>query len=1118
MSEENERTQKADDDDVSSSGTESDNTNPGQDSKNKTQKKSVLRALEATLHEIKVKKKLVEKLPLKDLQCLLQKTEDQGEPTALHMLAKMAKDDLPRESHLRPLVDYLVKGLGELLYEKDENAGLTALHYAISRKNRIIVRLICQASDDIDRMLEIPSRNMSKNCIHMAIDKADDKRSTTMARMLVGLASEETLSAKTDDGNTPLHLAIAYNRCTGNRLALVQDIVNRCDSYIISKTDGGDFNNAGQSPYRLLQEQKSKEEERQKNKGGREEDRKEEKEKTKLNKDKRKEGSGRDGYNESTKVFNDAKLLPQENTKPLRRSSTIVGTKIPPKAPAQPEKAIGSQISGVVLDNPAVAGHTPGVMGNDATSQATKTQSGVPVTEVEKILQFLKTHYLRTRDHDAAIEILYGSADMTKDAQKDIYLDLRDKSDLTLKGIKRITSSLKFEDTLQFVDFPQITKTEDFRTTEAPKANMKKRQTNSNYGGRTDMIEVFKLLTGVRRILEVIVDDLKEPAQSDSCIESTLRDKGVEIWNWQKIDMCSEVIRTAAPDVKTLHLYWSGKNAVLRGWSEKDGIPQLKHLRKLILHIQQEVESTLRIKENVNEFERRIKEHIIEARGKILAEEKAEEICSAIYPVIKKKLADKIPENQVDNYIKAVADGLKENLEAKIASAMADLATKTNILGSPEVTPDEEAKNLAKQIASEIAGDINEDTTASMAKFISGEKGSEGFKDISKEIAIKMMERLTKVDVEVVSPQKLAGRSSVVSNSTPVVDEPQKHEWIQIMTDFRACLYNIENSVKPSVSEKIRNESGPIVVALIDDGVDIDREELNLGNGRKIEGCSFCPRLSDIKRRVPYYESSGGHGTIMASQIHRICPWAELYVLKLHDQPDSEQRRITAKSAAQATVKKKVHIISMSWTIAVPSTSSASLTADFQELERAIKEAEKQGILMFCSASDKGAHQGDTYPSKPIKSIFTIGAATAAGRRDAIVGDMTKVDYILPGTLVEGEEIPDSVVKNVKYFTGSSVATALAVGLAALILYCAQIRMMRAKEEKGQYKLESGHFDQLKKHDKMKQAFDNIGTTNDNYLEVWKVFQKSTKDFESQTADAKFARIRDMVATLCTHF
>ena len=410
MIEENERTQKADDDDVSSSGTESDNTNPGQDSKNKTQKKLVLRALEATLDEIKVKKKSVEKLPLKDLQCLLQKTEDQGEPTALHMLAKMAKDDLPRESHLRPLVDFLVKGLGELLYEKDENAGLTALNYAISRKNRIIVRLICQASDDIDRMLEIPSRNMSKNCIHMAIDKADDKRSTTMARMLVGLASEETLSAKTDDGNTPLHLAIAYNRCTGNRLALVQDIVNRCDGYIISKTDRGDFNNAGQSPYRLLQEQKSKEEERQRNKGGREEDRKEEKEKTKLNKDKRKEGSGRDGYDESTKVFNDAKLLPQENTKPLRRSSTIVGTKIPPKAPAQPEKAIGSQISGVVLDNPAVAGHTPGVMGNDATSQATKTQSGVPATEVEKILQFLKTHYLRTRDHDAAIEILYGSA------------------------------------------------------------------------------------------------------------------------------------------------------------------------------------------------------------------------------------------------------------------------------------------------------------------------------------------------------------------------------------------------------------------------------------------------------------------------------------------------------------------------------------------------------------------------------------------------------------------------------------------------------------------------------------------------------------------------------------
>lgn len=35
--------------------------------------------------------------------------------------------------------------------------------------------------------------------------------------------------------------------------------------------------------------------------------------------------------------------------------------------------------------------------------------------------------------------------------------------------------------------------------------------------------------------------------------------------NWKKFDLSTEVICYAAPDVTTVHLYWSGNQAVLRG-------------------------------------------------------------------------------------------------------------------------------------------------------------------------------------------------------------------------------------------------------------------------------------------------------------------------------------------------------------------------------------------------------------------------------------------------------------------------------------------------------------------------------------------------------------------------
>jgi hypothetical protein len=45
--------------------------------------------------------------------------------------------------------------------------------------------------------------------------------------------------------------------------------------------------------------------------------------------------------------------------------------------------------------------------------------------------------------------------------------------------------------------------------------------------------------------------------------------------DWQKPDLSIDVIYQAAPKVQHLVLYWSGNQAILRGWASEEGIPRL---------------------------------------------------------------------------------------------------------------------------------------------------------------------------------------------------------------------------------------------------------------------------------------------------------------------------------------------------------------------------------------------------------------------------------------------------------------------------------------------------------------------------------------------------------------
>jgi subtilisin family serine protease len=191
----------------------------------------------------------------------------------------------------------------------------------------------------------------------------------------------------------------------------------------------------------------------------------------------------------------------------------------------------------------------------------------------------------------------------------------------------------------------------------------------------------------------------------------------------------------------------------------------------------------------------------------------------------------------------------------------------------------------------------------------------------------------------------------------------------------------------------------------------------------------------------------------------------------------------------------------MSWTI----EQTEMNTKGIGRLEKAIELAANEGILMFCAATDQGGYRDHSFPAaSSTKRLFKVGAAEASGTAFKWIGDQRAVDFIFPGHNVEpraGEGLLDKPAS----LTGSSVATALAAGLAAVILYSVQVGALNPTERVKHKGLTLEDFRTLRKHELMKEAFLEIGTTDESdkkYIAVWERFDEAVKKAKTQDPDA----------------
>ncbi|KAK2728384.1 intracellular serine protease [Colletotrichum kahawae] len=394
----------------------------------------------------------------------------------------------------------------------------------------------------------------------------------------------------------------------------------------------------------------------------------------------------------------------------------------------------------------------------------------------------------------------------------------------------------------------------------------------------------------------------------------------------------------------------------------------------------------------------------------------------------------------------------------------------------------------------------------------------------------------------------MANMDTVEDASGPASDEAaeKQHVWVDTMDIFRRALSSLpdlERSKAPRVKVIFLPQDPTFSMVDTSPQLALIDDVINLGNLDDYNGSVTSSEVSYFPGG-PWHCSSTGHGTILANMIVRVNPWVELHVVRVQDGPSRNGgRNIFAGSAAKAiryAIDKKVDIISMSWTIKNAMTGGHTSPMgndsrngsfsdrpsmeqrDIQALGDAIDDAAKAGILIFCSASDDiQAGAMDTLPyQKQPGHIFRIGAATYLGQRDGHTEDVKRIDYFFPGNQVAEAKNPRSS-EPVKYH-GSSVGTALATGLASLLIYCARITEHRLADEKGQESSRVastcvGLADALRLQKNMKQALDNIKSSqwaDAKYLPVWAIFKPKADDMEKAKDEDKWVVLEKLVVQL----
>ena len=151
--------------------------------------------------------------------------------------------------------------------------------------------------------------------------------------------------------------------------------------------------------------------------------------------------------------------------------------------------------------------------------------------------------------------------------------------------------------------------------------------------------------------------------------------------------------------------------------------------------------------------------------------------------------------------------------------------------------------------------------------------------------------------------------TNLTSLPTESKQEPtlQPHKWLDCMDKSADMIQGVWAWAKEQKLQQQDDLQNPVEVALIDDGVDFLHSTLSgkISSGKSFDYKSFDYGDKGENRVRPHWISERGHGTGMASLITRVCPMAQMYVIKLETHSDhrDQKAKIMARSAAKVNLQ-----------------------------------------------------------------------------------------------------------------------------------------------------------------------------------------------------------------------
>ncbi|KAK4220736.1 peptidase S8/S53 domain-containing protein [Podospora fimiseda] len=232
----------------------------------------------------------------------------------------------------------------------------------------------------------------------------------------------------------------------------------------------------------------------------------------------------------------------------------------------------------------------------------------------------------------------------------------------------------------------------------------------------------------------------------------------------------------------------------------------------------------------------------------------------------------------------------------------------------------------------------------------------------------------------------------------------------------------------------------PVRIGILDTGLDTTHPHVEA-------------RMDSIKGKLNWHSDKhptavhdrNGHGTFVTGLLMNYAPHGEFFISKIAENKPSSPR-IIANAINYAVSLWRVDMISMSFGFPTCAVEG------YDELEKALKNANMNNVLLFAAASNSGGRLDLTYPAREdgviaVYSTDTNGnrsafSPTAASQGVSLATVGEAIESAWPVHLCDEEQNPIFI----SYKSGTSYATPIMTGIAAFLLLYVRVHIPEKAE------------------------------------------------------------------------